>query len=528
MRSDRIDSMRVRKIQLKDFKRFDDLTIDLGDTPAKVVALVGPNGCGKSSVFDAFEEVSRGLRGGPGEQPDFYLKSMYHPRESLRTTNYRTAQGVEVEREDGTRNFDKKSFYVRSAYSFTSKLNVQSITAQPDIADDPNRPGSTIAIDGRLRENHERLLGMMYEEFDRGQLTGDMVRDKLTSTLNEVLGAVLDLRVASLGNVTQKKGQLYFSKNDATAFPYQNLSAGEKEVVDLVVDLVVKTPEFTDTVFCIDEPELHLNSSIQRRLLIELEKLIPDSGQLWIATHSVGFLRALQEELSGNCAVLDFSARDYFVGEHVIRPIELSRPNWQRIFATALDDLVGLLAPRVIVYCEGRKDLGANGEELGLDARVYNQVFATTHPDVLFISSGGGTEPKINSGVALEVLSKAFLDVELYVLKDRDELTDDQLASFLSSSKGHRMLGRRELENYLFDEDVLSHYCASTGVQFDVQAYGQLVTAIDTQDLKHIQQKLKHLLGFEGTVADFKFELSKFIVPEMSVHQALRSHIFGG
>lgn len=46
--------MRVSKIQIKDFKRFHDLTIDLGKELKKIIALIGPNGCGKSSVLDAF------------------------------------------------------------------------------------------------------------------------------------------------------------------------------------------------------------------------------------------------------------------------------------------------------------------------------------------------------------------------------------------------------------------------------------------------------------------------------------------
>ena len=45
--------MKIKKIRLKNsYKRFSDLTIDLGDNPKRVVALVGPNGCGKSSVLD--------------------------------------------------------------------------------------------------------------------------------------------------------------------------------------------------------------------------------------------------------------------------------------------------------------------------------------------------------------------------------------------------------------------------------------------------------------------------------------------
>ena len=45
--------MKVKKIRLKNgYKRFCDLTIDLGNNPKRIIALVGANGCGKSSVFD--------------------------------------------------------------------------------------------------------------------------------------------------------------------------------------------------------------------------------------------------------------------------------------------------------------------------------------------------------------------------------------------------------------------------------------------------------------------------------------------
>ncbi len=40
--------MRIKKVQFKNgYKRFFDLTIDLGDFPQRIIALVGPNGCGK-------------------------------------------------------------------------------------------------------------------------------------------------------------------------------------------------------------------------------------------------------------------------------------------------------------------------------------------------------------------------------------------------------------------------------------------------------------------------------------------------
>ena len=53
--------MHINKIQLTSFKRFSKLTIDLSAIqPApKLVLLIGVNGSGKSSIFDAFEWISQ-------------------------------------------------------------------------------------------------------------------------------------------------------------------------------------------------------------------------------------------------------------------------------------------------------------------------------------------------------------------------------------------------------------------------------------------------------------------------------------
>ncbi len=46
--------MKIKNIQIRNFKRFTDLKIEGIPETAKMVVLVGPNGCGKSSVFEAF------------------------------------------------------------------------------------------------------------------------------------------------------------------------------------------------------------------------------------------------------------------------------------------------------------------------------------------------------------------------------------------------------------------------------------------------------------------------------------------
>ena len=46
--------MHIKRIELDNYKRFNHLVIDEIPETAKLVVLVGPNGTGKSALFDAF------------------------------------------------------------------------------------------------------------------------------------------------------------------------------------------------------------------------------------------------------------------------------------------------------------------------------------------------------------------------------------------------------------------------------------------------------------------------------------------
>ena len=162
------------------------------------------------------------------------------------------------------------------------------------------------------------------------------------------------------------------------------LSTGEKECVDMLIDIYLRKEVYKETIYCIDEPELHLHTAIQRKLLKEIIEMIPEDSQLWICTHSIGFLRALQLDYNHECQVLDFGSADYFNGSKTIVPIPKTRKNWSAIFETALEDLTGLIAPKTLIYCEGLAKPGSGMREKGFDARVFNQIFENAYPDTLF------------------------------------------------------------------------------------------------------------------------------------------------
>lgn len=509
--------MKIQTVKLKNFKRFDDLTINLGENPRKIIGLIGPNGCGKSSVFDAFEEKLKDVKGASqSESASYFSKTWYASNPEKRSETYYKGESIVITKEDGSTSFDKKSFYIRSAYRFTTKLMVESIKSQPDIIEDHNRPYSSNAIDLRMQTNYERLLSKLLYEFDQGDKTGTQVKDEYLVKINEILGRILDVKISSLGNVGDGKGQLYFEKENSRDFPYENLSSGEKEVIDIITDLVLKTPDFNDTTYCIDEPELHLNTAIQRRLLTEIEKLVPDNCQLWVATHSVGFLRALQEELKDKSSILDFSERDYFNGTAEIKPIATTRENWQRIFQTALEDLTGLMAPKRIIYCEGKI-------QNSLDETLFNIIFGEEFHDTLFISSGSKDAVQKYSAVALTVLNKAFADVEIIALIDRD----DDLIEMKQGKTIVRKLVRREFENYLYDKHLLKKYCEKHGNEFMESEFDGLVPNIIDDDVKDIEKEiLSKCCGSDISTA-IKLELASLLTQDEEIYRELRRDIFG-
>lgn len=513
--------MRVQTLRLNDFKRFHDLTIDLRGRSTKIVAIVGPNGSGKSSVFDAFEEVGSQQKGRP-PKPDSYLKKSLH-EETPAVGRYDFAESVQLTTDPPERT--RTSVYIRSAFRFTARLGVGQIRQLPDAEGDENRPHQLIETDTRLTENYERLIGRFFGEVYNKDINGKKWVEDNIEGINAVLREVLDIQISSLGNPVDGRGSLYFHKGVSRNFPYENLSAGEKEVVDLVLDLYVKRTIYTESIICIDEPELHLNTAIQRQLLIELEKLVPDGSQLWVATHSIGFLRALQEELKDKTTILDFSGIDFDTPQ-TVSPIQGTRADWTRIFSTALEDLTGLLAPKRLVYCEGRPEPTSQGDEQGLDADIYNAIFQETHSDTLFVSSGGGGEVAKNALLAMRILGKALREVQLFILKDRDQLTDAERQAFLDGDASRRMLTRHEIENFLFDKEVLQAFCLGRQVQFDELRYDAAVNDVRIQDLKPAQQEIQAACRFVGGVPEFKRQLAAVFSPELAVYQQLEDSIF--
>jgi predicted ATPase len=534
--------MKIKKIELKNgYKRFHNLTIDLGDNPKRIIALVGSNGCGKSSVLDGmlYHNAAYGDNLGNKGAKDFNYHSM------AKTPNY-SYQNVIIDFEEGSfsdvknqrklTGMEKTMFSFRSPYRYNNNLKIHESRATTELR--LNNYGASYSgdLDDKMEENYRRLNIKYNRYLNQQDCTPSQAKTKIIGDLNNSLVNCLDLQIASIGNIEAGEGTFYFKKSDHTsAFEFNVLSSGEKEVVDILLDLYLRQEEYNNTIFLIDEPELHINTSIQKKLLLEINKLVGHNCQIWIATHSIGFLRALQEDLKDDSQIIQFqNGINWASTQQILTPIKKSLSKWKDIFETALDDLTGLISPKRIVYCEGKDRPGANGLEKGFDAKVFNNIYGEKYHDTLFISSGGNTELDQRSEIALAILTKVFSEIEILVLKDRDvssgkENDENDRKIYLQNNLPHfRIMKRWEIENYLYDKEILTAYCNKSGLVFNETEYDRFVTNVTDQNLKDDTGRIKNFCGITTSInpETFKLTLSQYVTEEMEVYKELEQCIF--
>jgi AAA15 family ATPase/GTPase len=534
--------MLIKKVRFKNgYKRFKDLTIDLGESPARLVALVGPNGCGKSSVLDgllfhanAYRQI--GISANRG--------ATYHSMDNVPNFDY---QNVEIDFTTGNFNavYQKRAdsgkavttlFSFRSPYRYNTQLQIKNTQATTELRLNDYGASDAASLDSKIEQNYRRLLAVYNRYRDNNDVKPSEAKEKIIGDLNDSIKNCLELEIKDMGNIEDGKGTLYFTKKDhPSEFQFDVLSSGEKEVVDLLLDLYLRKDDYNDTVFLIDEPELHINTSIQRKLLIEIDRLVGKNCQIWITTHSIGFLRALQTEMKGQCQIIQFKQEDDLAKTaRTLVPITVGPETWREIFEIALDDLATLVSPKTLIYCEGRAEPGGLSVERGMDAKVFNSMFVATIPEALFISSGGNTELDQRSTIAIAILGKVFPTIEILVLKDRDmasgkDTTEHDRQQYLKTNpNNHRVLKRWEIENYLYDKEVLKAYCAGEGLIFDEPSYDAYVTDIENQNLKDATGRIKNYCGIKGSVSvdSFKTALATYVSEDMAVFKELKNCIF--
>ena len=513
--------------------------------------MLGPNGSGKSSFFDALQsrlKIER-LVGVSDQYWDYIDRlSSILDRQSKSRRGHDLKEKVKLSfhgpEPQSVEDF-KRSMYLRTAYRHESSFQNTTIASPMNILDD-SRIERLIDDDKTVEANYCRIIWRLLRQVTTPGLTTDNI-------MRETIGELKNAMRRVFGNLTldamvtpEETGSFTFSKGKAKHFLYENLSGGEKAAFDLLLDVVVKRKAYENSLYCIDEPEAHLNTRLQGHILEEVYRLIPKNSQLWIATHSIGMVRKAEElriANPGEVVFLDFGfradgERRNFDRIETIEPASPDHAFWTRHYDVALADLGKLVAPERVVLCEGR----SAGYQETFDDACYNKIFFGEFPKTRFVSVGAASDVERRMAELMPLVKQIIGGTEIIRLRDRDELTQRQIVE--ANRQGIRVLSEfRNLESLLLSDYVLEKLCESyqkrdkfncIRQRRDVALSRSIREGKPSDDLKptaqavhHAAKELLQIVQSGSTKEAFMRDyLAPLVTPDTEVYQKLKNDVF--
>jgi energy-coupling factor transporter ATP-binding protein EcfA2 len=472
--------VQIREIHLQHFKRFTDLTISHVPADAKLVLLVGTNGCGKSSVFDAFNWLAPRAEGhGFIGDEGYFTKNNTdtHPRVRVETT-----EGSFIRDRNTSPSQAAGKFYGRSSLRIVPRLSTPQGDWQTTLATNADTPHYFIDQDTRFTTDVHVHADLLNQALQRLLVEGKAneqevakIREKYISRVNNALSNIFGedtattLRFAVYKQPNPRTAVEPYFKKGNSEIPFELLSHGEKQVVIILFNLLVRQDYLANKIIYIDEMDGHMNTRLQFDLLKEVtENWIPTSSQLWTASHALGFIDYARQ--APHAAIIDFDSLDFDIPQTLtpepkenLDVLEIAIPH---------EFLGNLLAERRFVFCEGE------------DTSKYNSL---QFPNVLFAS---------NRYNKFQVFVRAR-DTKTEGIIDRDYLTDAEVEEFERIFPFIHILRYYSIENYLYHPDNLAEVVGSS---FDKADYIQQLLTIKNrikEDLVFGIQKARESYPFD-------------------------------
>ena len=155
-------------------------------------------------------------------------------------------------------------------------------------------------------------------------------------------------------------------------FNLDTLSSGEREVVNIVFDFLLRNP--SDCIVFFDEPELHLHPELSYKLLQTLKNVGP-RNQFVFCTHSPDIITAS----------LDHSV------VFVAPPKE--PPQNQAVVVREEDETnqaLNLLGQSIGIVALGKRLVLIEGTQTSLDKQTYGSILRNRHPNLVLVRRRSG------------------------------------------------------------------------------------------------------------------------------------------
>ena len=289
------------------------------------------------------------------------------------------------------------------------------------------------------------------------------------------------------GIVPTKEGSLEFPVKLKTGEIHDitELSSGEKEVLFGYLRLKNQAPK--NSVILIDEPELHLNPKLAKKLPEFYYNTIGNqlNNQIWLVTHSDAILK----ESVGN---KKFSV--FYMSESLNDNKNQARELSETEIETELIDLIGDISS----YQHGNKVVIFEGLDSEFDKKMTNTLFPEFENSINSISAGSKTNVTnvqniLKAASEDGIISKKFISI---VDKDSEKVMNDLESLEFTWDVYH-------IENYLLNETFIFKILTDLDL---------LTTSVDSEEkiLKQLKECARTILNFH-----IRHELYLFVSHEM-------------
>lgn len=307
--------MKIRKLKYKNHEILGNLELDFVNPttsqPYSTVVLVGENGTGKTTILKTISDYINSISLQPFDYIEYEAdgsqfrivplsreNKTFHIRKDLtagtedeiRRDNFNSPDTMRSDRKD--MRFYACAFSKARADFKTAKIsNVSTKTLDTEIHDDDKEDNYTslkqliVDIDNQDNSEYTRRNRVARLDYDQFLPTSKMYR--FSNAFNNFFGDICFDRIDDIDG----EKVILFKKNNKD-IPIDELSTGEKQIVFRGAYLLKNSGKMEDGLAFIDEPELSMHPSWQRKILDYFRNLYKDTttgnhkAQLFFASHS--------------------------------------------------------------------------------------------------------------------------------------------------------------------------------------------------------------------------------------------------
>lgn len=464
---------------------------DIGLTDfSQINYLVGPNGCGKSSIFEALSMPSIFLkRGSTGESAvSMYgdLKRIIHKDFYFELTFDDDAMNVVTVKARDHHNLAIYDGDFLRAYPAGNPTRDRGLMSQDWMANilDMNTTGEEASID--LKSKYDFSL----DNADDAEAIRQFLNEHYAKE-----GEYIRNVVRSITGANAIEFEVTTEEDKGTTLRHESLrsvSSGYLQMLALYFSIRQKLQFFSDqakpsqrvAIVCLEEPGQGLHPGLQKKLPTLFGEMLNDEALsnvvLLVTTHSPFIISAACSQKDQRAYLVKNGHAVNLAGDVDSNSSGYDSDKCLNVAAKMLDAGFEDIAPvpstkesLQVVYCEG-------SAKKVKDSDIYSEIFRDEPGRRLFMSTGGYKET-VNAYYAARATVKfvfgessnavALLDkscssgdvrigLEEVVTKtsaEKPAFTDAERKKILNSDpqNGYRMLQRKEIENYLFDPVVV-------------------------------------------------------------------------